>query len=66
MERKITPKQLEVLRLLAEGNNSTEIAVMLQNSKKTIDNIRNKMLLNFQLKNVCHLITWGFRNGHLK
>lgn len=66
MKSGITPKQLEVLKLIAEGKNSHEIAVKLQNSKKTIDSIRSNMLLRFDCTNVAQLVAYGFINGYLK
>ena len=66
MQIKITPKQLEILELLAEGNSSQEIAKKLENSKKTIDNIRKEMLLRVKVKNVAQLVSWGYKNKVLK
>ena len=66
MKREITPKQLEVLKLIAEGYSSGDIAVKLENSKKTIDQIRLDMLRRFQVNNVAQLVTYGFRNGLLE
>lgn len=66
MKHGITPKQLEVLKLITEGYNSSEIAVKLENSKKTIDSIRSSMLLRFGCTNVAQLVSYGFRNGFLE
>ena len=66
MKQEITPKQLEILQFISEGLNSEEIAVKLGNSKKTIDNMRNTLLLRVQAKNVAHLVTIGFRKGWLQ
>jgi len=66
MKGKITPKQLEVLKLLANGYSSEEIAKQLGNSNRTIDSIRRDMLKTFSVNNVAHLIAWGFRNGYLE
>jgi DNA-binding NarL/FixJ family response regulator len=62
----ITEKQLQVLRLIAEGYSSEMIAKKLGNSKKTIDSIRIDMLNRLQAKNAAHLVTMGFRNKWLK
>lgn len=66
MKEEITSKQLDVLRLLADGLSSDEIGQELGNSKKTIDSIRIDMLRRFQVKNVAHLVAYGFRKGWLK
>ena len=66
MKEKITPKQSEVLQLIADGHTSAEIAEKLGNSKQTIDSIRIDMLRRFQVRNVAHLVAVGFRKGWLK
>ena len=66
MSRDITPRQLEILRLLAEGYSSEQIAKKLENSKRTIENMRNEMLIRMGAKNVAHMITLGFRKGYLE
>lgn len=62
----ITDKQLQVLRLIAEGYSSEEIAKKLGNSKKTIDSIRIDMLNRLQANNAAHLVAIGFRKKWLK
>jgi DNA-binding NarL/FixJ family response regulator len=62
----ITDKQLDVLRLIADGYSSEEIAKKLGNSKKTIDSIRIEMLNRFQVRNAAHLVAHGFRKKWLK
>lgn len=62
----ITDKQLEVLKLIAEGYSSEEIAKKLGNSKKTIDSIRIEMLNKFQVRNAANLVAYGFRKKWLK
>ena len=65
MKGEITDKQHQVLRLIAEGYKSEEIAKKLENSKKTIDSIRIDMLRRFQVKNAAHLVAYGFKKGWL-
>lgn len=66
VEKDITDKQLQVLRLIAEGFNSEEIASKLGNSKKTIDALRMEMLNRFQVRNAAQLVAYGFRKKWLK
>lgn len=66
MKNEITEKQLEVLRFIAEGYSSEEIAKKMGNSKKTIDSVRIDMLRRFQVKNAAHLVAYGFRKGWLE
>jgi DNA-binding NarL/FixJ family response regulator len=62
----ITPKQRQVLKLIADGYSSLEIAKKLGNSKKTIDAIRLEMLYRFQVENAAHLVAYAFRKKWLK
>ncbi len=66
MKNEITAKQLEVLKLIADGFNSEEVAEKLENRKKTIDSIRIDMFRRFQVNNAAHLVSYGFRKGWLK
>lgn len=66
VEKDITKKQLEVLKLIAQGLNSEEIAKKLGNSKNTIDATRLAMLNRFQVKNAAHLVAYAFRKKWLK
>lgn len=65
MNKIVTDKQIQILKLLADGYSSREIAETLGNSKKTIDNIRKEMLKRCGVKNVAHLVSWGYKNGYL-
>jgi len=66
VEKDITEKQLQVLRLICEGYNSEEIAKKLGNSKKTIDSLRMEMLSRFQVRNAAQLVAYGFRKKWIK
>lgn len=62
----LTPKQIEILELIAQGYTSEEIASKLGNSKKTIDSIRHDMLARTQAKNIVHLVAIALRNKWIK
>ena len=66
MEANLTPKQIEILELVAEGFTSEEIAKKLGNSKKTIDAMRHDMLSRTQAKNMANLVAISFRNNWIK
>jgi DNA-binding NarL/FixJ family response regulator len=66
VKNEITDKQMQVLRLIADGMNSDEIADKLENSKKTIDSIRIDMLRRFQVRNAAQLVVYAFRKKWLK
>ena len=52
----VTPNELKVLRLLAEGHDSKTIAKKTNRSHYTIDSTRKRLLLKFDAKNVAELI----------
>jgi DNA-binding NarL/FixJ family response regulator len=66
VKNEITDKQMQVLKLIADGMNSDEIAEKLENSKKTIDSIRIDMLRRFQVRNAAQLVAFAFRKKWLK
>ncbi|BAV04645.1 two component transcriptional regulator, LuxR family [Filimonas lacunae] len=61
----LTPREKDVLKLIAEGMNTKEIAASLFISVNTVESHRKNVLLKTGLKNVAHLIRWAFENGHL-
>lgn len=61
----LTPREKGIIKLLAEGMNTKEIADALSISVNTVESHRKNVLLKTGLKNVAHLIKWAFENGHL-
>lgn len=59
----LTDRELEVLRLLAEGLSSKEIAEQLSLSPQTIDSHRKTLLRKLDAKNVAGLVRIAFREG---
>jgi DNA-binding NarL/FixJ family response regulator len=59
----ISPREKEVLVLLAEGFNSQEIAGKLFISKNTVDTHRKNLLAKTSAKNVAELIGWAAKVG---
>ncbi len=51
-----TQRELEVLKLVAIGSTSTQIAVSLGISIKTVETHRKNMQRKFDALNACHLI----------
>jgi DNA-binding NarL/FixJ family response regulator len=64
-EAVLTPREKDVLHLLAEGYNTKEISEKLFISINTIETHRKNMLFKTGLRNVAHLIKWAFENGQL-
>lgn len=61
----ITPRELEILTLLAEGKTSSQIGGMLYISESTVTTHRKNMLKKFGLNNTSELIAYAFKAGIL-
>lgn len=59
----LSPREREVLQLLAEGKSSKEIAVALHVSVKTIDAQRGQIMSKLQLRTVAELTKFAIREG---
>ncbi|MCD4803360.1 MAG: response regulator transcription factor [Anaerolineales bacterium] len=60
---KITPRQREVLQLIAEGHPNREIASILHISVKTVDNHRANLMGKLGLSSTADLIQYAIRQG---
>lgn len=58
-------REVDVLRLLAEGLDTTEVAVRLNYSERTIKSILSGMTLRLGLRNRAHAIAYAMRCGAL-
>lgn len=61
----LTPREKDVLRLIADGNSTKEIADQLFVSENTIEAHRKNMLFKTGLRNVAHLVKWALERGEL-
>ena len=59
----LTPRELEVLKLIAEGHTSKEIAAMLVISVKTVDRHRTNMLDKLGMRDRVELTRYAIRRG---
>jgi len=59
----LTPRQTEVLRLVAEGNNTLEVADLLAISGKTVDTHRRNVMAILGLFSVADLTRFAVREG---
>ena len=59
----LTPRELEVLKLIAEGHTSKEIATMLVISIKTVDRHRTNMLDKLGMRDRVELTRYAIRRG---
>jgi DNA-binding NarL/FixJ family response regulator len=59
----LSPREREVLQLLAEGKTSKEIAAALHVSVKTVDAQRGQIMSKLQLRTVAELTKFAIREG---
>jgi DNA-binding NarL/FixJ family response regulator len=62
-EDPLTPRELEVVKLIAEGHTSEEIAQALVISRKTVDHHRGHILDKLGLRNGAELTRYAIRRG---
>lgn len=59
----LTPREREVLQLLAEGKKTTEIASILKVSIKTIETHRNRIMERLGTRSIAELTKYAIREG---
>jgi DNA-binding NarL/FixJ family response regulator len=59
----LTPREREVIQLLAEGKTSKEVAVALKLSVKTAETHRTNLMRKLDLHSVADLTLYAIRNG---
>lgn len=59
----LTPREHEVLKLIAEGHSNQEIAVLLSLSRKTIETHRGNLMDKLDLHKVADLVKYAIREG---
>lgn len=60
---RITPRESEIVRLLAQGKTNKEIAALLGITVRTVETHRSKIMLKLGLHSVVELIHYAVRNG---
>ena len=58
-----TEREIDVLKLVAEGCDTAEIANRLAYSQRTIKNILHDVTTRFNLRNRAHAIAYALRAG---
>ena len=61
--QRLTPRQIEVLRLVAEGQRTREIANSLKLSVKTVESHRGEVMKRLEMHDVVSLVRYAFRVG---
>lgn len=59
----LTPRQREILQLIAEGKNTKEIAYLLNVSVKTVETHRAQLMDRLQIHDVAGLVRYAMRAG---
>ncbi len=62
-EDPLTPRELQVVKLIAEGHTSDEIASALVISRKTVDHHRARILDKLGMRNQAELTRYAIRRG---
>ncbi len=57
----LTKREKQILKLIAEGNNSKDISEMLYISKHTVDRHRQNMLIKTKASNTCELLQFAIQ-----
>ncbi|MEU1626440.1 LuxR C-terminal-related transcriptional regulator [Streptomyces sp. NPDC020096] len=61
----LTEREVEVLRLVAEGFDTAEIAAKVAYSSRTVKQVLHDVQSRFQLRNRCHAVAYAMRHGLL-
>ncbi len=59
----LTPRQRQVLQLIAEGHSTKEIAYRLELSVKTVETHRAQLMERLQIRDIAGLVKYAIRNG---
>ncbi len=59
----LSPRETEVLRLVADGQDTSEIAVRMCYSERTVKNILHDLTTRLQLRNRTHAVAYAMREG---
>jgi DNA-binding NarL/FixJ family response regulator len=59
----LTPRQREILQLVAEGHTTREIAALLHRSEKTIEGHRARLMQQLDIHDVAGLVRYAIRIG---
>jgi DNA-binding CsgD family transcriptional regulator len=65
-ERPLTPKELTVLRLAAEGATSAETAKRLRKARETVKSQRRAIIAKLRARNIMNAVAIGYQRGLLR
>ncbi|MGW6911697.1 helix-turn-helix transcriptional regulator [Streptomyces sp. NPDC054940] len=61
----LAPREVEVLRLIAEGLDTVEVATKLAYSERTIKNVLHGLTMRLHLRNRAHAVAYAVREGYI-
>ncbi|MGP3967241.1 helix-turn-helix transcriptional regulator [Streptomyces sp. 6N223] len=61
----LSPREVDVLRLVADGLGTVEIAAKLSYSDRTIKNILHELTTRLHLRNRAHAVAYALREGYI-
>ncbi|MGW7366927.1 helix-turn-helix transcriptional regulator [Streptomyces sp. NPDC054841] len=61
----LTPREADVMRLVADGLDTTEIATKLSYSERTIKNVMHGLTTRLHLRNRSHAVAYALREGYI-
>lgn len=59
----LTPRQREILQLIAEGQSTKQMALNLNISPKTVETHRAQLMARLQIHNLAGLVRYAIRHG---
>jgi DNA-binding NarL/FixJ family response regulator len=62
-EKTLTPREREVLKFLAEGKSSKQIAMIINLSIKTVDACRRRIMQKLKIDSIAALVKYAIREG---
>lgn len=60
---RLSPRELQVLKLLAEGHTSREIGALLCLSPKSVETYRSRIMVKLAIDNLPGLVKFAIRHG---
>ncbi|WP_369383748.1 response regulator transcription factor [Streptomyces sp. cg36] len=61
----LTPREVDVLRLIAEGLDTAEVASKLSYSERTVKNVIHALTTRLHLRNRAHAVAYALREGYI-
>ena len=59
----LTPRETQVLKMVADGHDTSEIALSLCYSERTVKNVLHDLTTRLQLRNRSHAVAYAVREG---